>query len=468
MLTGWHKRQIASSLLAGTTGTQVTVNWDDGTIGTNLSVSANGRTVSCSGSTTATMAQSFAAKAAGAWYFEVEVDGAANLDDVWVGIVKAGADLGDGTSGDVGPGDSEGYGISATGTADDQEETSPTGPLASHGDDYSSLGTPATIGVAVDFDNAKIWFRNDDGDWAQGSPSAGTSPTFSGLDSGLYKIAVSLQDSDHTAVANFRTEHFKHTAPSGFQPWGAQTLDLFDSLILGYGPISYWKCDENDTSGFSDYLGVGDLDTVNASTGVDLTSIAPNVTSSAASANGGFDVARCTTTNASQQIIGDLTVGLIFQLDGSDPYSGGFLSIHSQSGSGSANNTLLNWTVDSTPGKWIVGHEYGSRSIKTSTYGTAGDTAATHITTSSKSLLILTRDVSAKTYKIYRNGTEIWSWTYTGSDPDGGSSTSPALGDPGGAGQGARLPEGKFQNVFLFNRVLSSSELAALDNATGL
>jgi hypothetical protein len=75
------------------------------------------------------------------------------------------------------------------------------------------------IGVALDMDAGKVWFRKN-GTWqASGDPAAGTNEAFSGLSGTMYAY-LSLYRQTATAqqlTANFGATAFAHTPPAGFR-----------------------------------------------------------------------------------------------------------------------------------------------------------------------------------------------------------------------------------------------------------
>lgn len=73
------------------------------------------------------------------------------------------------------------------------------------------------VGVACDFDTGKVWFSIN-GAWVSGSPSAGTSPTFT-LPSGAYDPYVTMyEESPHVLSLTFNSApaDLAYSAPSGF------------------------------------------------------------------------------------------------------------------------------------------------------------------------------------------------------------------------------------------------------------
>jgi len=77
------------------------------------------------------------------------------------------------------------------------------------------------IGVAVDFDNAKVWFSLN-GSWVSGDPSAGTSPSISTLSAGSYYAGNTMESGGVQKVTiRTLTADFTGTKPTGFKSWAA-------------------------------------------------------------------------------------------------------------------------------------------------------------------------------------------------------------------------------------------------------
>lgn len=93
---------------------------------------------------------------------------------------------------------------------------------------FASWVVGDTLQVAVDVDAGKIWFGRNDV-WLEGSPSAGTTPSYSTL-SGPIAPAISCYGSGGDKLAvNFGQRPFARTVPTGFKALNAFTLG--DSTI---------------------------------------------------------------------------------------------------------------------------------------------------------------------------------------------------------------------------------------------
>jgi hypothetical protein len=93
-----------------------------------------------------------------------------------------------------------------------------------------SIGTVATyttgslIDMALDLDNARVWFRKNNGNWnnnGSANPATNTGGfDISGLDAGPYFVIWTCGAFGDTITANFGATAFAHTPPSGFGNFG--------------------------------------------------------------------------------------------------------------------------------------------------------------------------------------------------------------------------------------------------------
>lgn len=97
---------------------------------------------------------------------------------------------------------------------------------------FSISGTPpvlptGTVAIAYDADEGKIWLRDSSGNWLQGDPAAGTSPsgTRTGPNVAVYP-AVSFYNTSGTWTFNFGQRAFTYSIPSGYKPLIAQNLEI--------------------------------------------------------------------------------------------------------------------------------------------------------------------------------------------------------------------------------------------------
>ena len=75
------------------------------------------------------------------------------------------------------------------------------------------------VGVALDMDNGKIWFRKGATWQASGDPAGGTNAAFTGISVAQY-IGYSTDGSVGTqGTLNAGQSAFANAAPSGFSGW---------------------------------------------------------------------------------------------------------------------------------------------------------------------------------------------------------------------------------------------------------
>lgn len=139
-------------------------------------------------------------KAAGKWYWEVAITAQTAATDVGVGNSSA-------TLSSYVGSDANGWGyVGSTG------QKANSGSLAAYG---ASFGAGATIMVALDMDNGKVWFGKN-GTWqASGDPAAGTNAAYTGLTGTIYPMMGQFTQND-VATTNFGASAFTYTPPTGF------------------------------------------------------------------------------------------------------------------------------------------------------------------------------------------------------------------------------------------------------------
>lgn len=87
----------------------------------------------------------------------------------------------------------------------------------------SSVG--GVVGVAVDFDAGKIWFRINGSAWVGGGdPVAGTSPTYTFTPNFALAPAISIYQQNQSSLANFGATPFHTAAPTGYSGWSSPVL----------------------------------------------------------------------------------------------------------------------------------------------------------------------------------------------------------------------------------------------------
>ena len=92
----------------------------------------------------------------------------------------------------------------------------------------SSYGVNAVIGVALDMDNGKVWFAEDNLWQASGDPAAGTNAAYTGLTGTLYPT-ISLFRNNSQATGRFKPGNQTYAPPSGFS-----AIDPGDPYVTAY------------------------------------------------------------------------------------------------------------------------------------------------------------------------------------------------------------------------------------------
>ena len=138
----------------------------------------------------------------GKYYFEITAGSTANANTV--GIANANMNV------TTGLGDNaNGWGYSNDGYVYNNGSATNTSATWGSGD---------IAGIAFDADSGKLWFAKNNTWVLSGNPSAGTSPTFTGLTGNTFFPAVSDYGGGSTSnlVANFGQRPFSYTPPTGF------------------------------------------------------------------------------------------------------------------------------------------------------------------------------------------------------------------------------------------------------------
>ncbi len=114
-----------------------------------------------------------------------------------------------------------------------------TGDKRDPAETSSSYGSAVTsgqiVGVALDLDNAKIWFSINNTWQASGDPAAGTNEAFASLPAVEWCPAGSLYNATNTY--NFGQSAFAYTPPTGFK--ALNTANLLDPTIVD--PSAYFQ-----------------------------------------------------------------------------------------------------------------------------------------------------------------------------------------------------------------------------------
>ena len=141
----------------------------------------------------------------GKWYFEGTIDTLSASNYGVFGIMTASNSLADGAY----PGfHSDSYGIAVSGAGYSSYNNGTASSVIT-----TTVLTTDIFQVAVDIDAGKIWFgRNNT--WMSGSPSTGTSPSFTFTAGTQYFLSASFYAS--SGPANFGQRPFTYTPPTGF------------------------------------------------------------------------------------------------------------------------------------------------------------------------------------------------------------------------------------------------------------
>lgn len=144
----------------------------------------------------------------GQWYFEITINAAAKLSDVGVGVDNGTENLN--LSG------GQAKGICWVGSGSVNYNGTLNAYLA------STFFVGDILGVAVDITNAKIWFRENGGNWnnsASANPATNTGGfSISAIVPTVYALAQ-LSSVGDQVTANFLGT-FGFSAPAGFSAWG--------------------------------------------------------------------------------------------------------------------------------------------------------------------------------------------------------------------------------------------------------
>lgn len=185
-----------------------TVTWNPSDKNASVTLSGGNLTASEPGTDQDRNVRATLGRSTGKRYFEGQVSGRSST----TGIILAGSSL----TSQIGNGASD-YGFFNAFSLRVKRNNGGGTSLGS----YTYAPPPHVIGIAVDLDNHKVWFRFD-GTWQEGDPVAGTSPSYSGFSSATYYPAWGSSDSNGEAtscVGHFTTASFVYAAPSGFLPW---------------------------------------------------------------------------------------------------------------------------------------------------------------------------------------------------------------------------------------------------------
>lgn len=159
------------------------------------------------------------ARSTGRWYFEALVAGAAD-NNLSIGIGSASANI------NTYPG-SDPYGFAYRASLGDVVHNAALTPYG------AAYAAGDIIGIAVDFDEKKLWFAKN-GLWQNsGSPTSGDSPAFATLTTGTaYYPLMGAYQTGNAITGRFIAAHFTYAPPSGFSDWD-------DSIAIAASCVHY-------------------------------------------------------------------------------------------------------------------------------------------------------------------------------------------------------------------------------------
>jgi len=191
-------------------GAAVTLNPSD----KHANVTLSGGDLTSTNTTTRGNVRSTTSKSSGKFYFELLLTTGSNGYDHCVGVANSTASL------TTGPGGSGGA-----------HSVGQYGGDANIYINNASVGTGTTctvtnrMCVAVDFDNNRIWYRTNSGNWnnnASNDPATNTGGVSIASITGPFFVIVSVENSgggNGVSTINFGATAFTYTAPSGFGNW---------------------------------------------------------------------------------------------------------------------------------------------------------------------------------------------------------------------------------------------------------
>ena len=165
---------------------------------------SNGNLTATIGDSTNGGVRALTALSSGKYYWEVSYGSSGFSPQLRVGIAESTYNL-SASLGTAGV-DSWGYNLNDGSVMNDSNQIT-----------MCSTGAPGDVAmVALDLDNDRAWFGLN-GTWCSGDPSAGTSPTITGL-SATYYVAIYSAGvgGGETATMVFSDSDFSYSRPSGF------------------------------------------------------------------------------------------------------------------------------------------------------------------------------------------------------------------------------------------------------------
>jgi hypothetical protein len=205
--------------------------WNPDDIGTGLALSNGDLTAAKTGSAISRSGRATTSKTTGKKYFEVTADGiATDFNLAAVCLAESTADL-----------------LTYFGRFTDSVAYYGDGSVYNNDAIVVSLAAyvqGATVGLAVDLDAGKAWFRDGSGSFGAGDPTAGTGEHFSFTPGTAYFPGFTVNDNSPADIvtANFGATAFAHTVPDGFLGWdeeeAAEEAVALPVLTYGAGRLS--------------------------------------------------------------------------------------------------------------------------------------------------------------------------------------------------------------------------------------
>lgn len=181
-----------------------TVFWNPSDKDADITLATDNRQATISGATGWNTVRANTSKAAGKWYYEVEMTSLGNAF-VLLGVATSSLALNDLVGNAAGSWSY--FGVDGTKWT--------AGGAAAYG---ATFTTGDVIGVALDLVNGKIFYSKNNTWQASGDPVAGTNPAHSSVSGTLFP-AISFNTNTYDVLGNFRSSDLTYTPPTGFSAW---------------------------------------------------------------------------------------------------------------------------------------------------------------------------------------------------------------------------------------------------------
>lgn len=185
---------------------------------TTIAISPDGLTASATATTVVSSAFGNAPETKGKFYFEATMNAAPTTGTVLVGVAPA-TSMVAGVQGNFAR-DPNAFGFNDNGRTETNQMTQgflPGGGAGAGGAQGEVCKAGDIIGVAVDLDNGKIWFRGPSGAWqgAGADPATGAGAAYAIAPNAGMVPAVRV-NANSAVTLNFGAKAFKFAAPAGF------------------------------------------------------------------------------------------------------------------------------------------------------------------------------------------------------------------------------------------------------------